>query len=68
LPQTPISKTIIAASSTTTTVSYTHEQKRIGRNPNTGAELKIKASKVPIFKAGATLKATVNNVVVPYYS
>jgi DNA-binding protein HU-beta len=33
---------------------------RIGRNPKTGAELKIKASKVPAFKAGATLKATVN--------
>jgi DNA-binding protein HU-beta len=35
---------------------------RIGRNPKTGAELKIKASKVPAFKAGATLKATVNGV------
>ncbi len=33
---------------------------RIGRNPATGAELKIKASKQPAFKAGATLKATVN--------
>ena len=33
---------------------------RVGRNPKTGAELKIKASKVPAFKAGATLKATVN--------
>ena len=33
---------------------------RIGRNPATGAELKIKASKVPAFKAGATLKAAVN--------
>jgi DNA-binding protein HU-beta len=35
---------------------------RIGRNPSTGAELKIKASKVPAFKAGATLKAAVNGV------
>lgn len=35
---------------------------RIGRNPKTGAELKIKASKVPAFKPGATLKATVNGV------
>ncbi|MGO8753836.1 MAG: HU family DNA-binding protein [Gallionellaceae bacterium] len=34
---------------------------RIGRNPATGAELKIKASKVPAFKAGATLKAAVNS-------
>lgn len=33
---------------------------RIGRNPATGAELKIKASKVPAFKAGATLKTAVN--------
>lgn len=33
---------------------------RTGRNPKTGAELKIKASKQPAFKAGATLKAVVN--------
>ena len=33
---------------------------RTGRNPKTGEELKIKASKVPAFKAGATLKAAVN--------
>ncbi|HBE89678.1 MAG TPA: integration host factor subunit alpha, partial [Candidatus Andersenbacteria bacterium] len=33
---------------------------RTGRNPTTGAELKIKASKAPAFKAGATLKAAVN--------
>ena len=35
---------------------------RMGRNPKTGAELKIKASNQPAFKAGATLKATVNGV------
>lgn len=35
---------------------------RMGRNPKTGAELKIKASKQPAFKAGARLKATVNGV------
>jgi len=35
---------------------------RIGRNPATGAELKIKASKAPAFKAGAALKAAVNSV------
>lgn len=35
---------------------------RTGRNPKTGEELKIKASKVPAFKPGATLKATVNGV------
>ncbi len=33
---------------------------RTGRNPKTGAELKIAASKVPAFKPGATLKAAVN--------
>ena len=33
---------------------------RNGRNPATGAEIKIKASKVPAFKAGATLKTVVN--------
>jgi len=35
---------------------------RVGRNPKTGAELKIKATKVPAFKVGATLKAAVNGV------
>ena len=33
---------------------------RTGRNPKTGEELKIEASKVPAFKAGTTLKAAVN--------
>lgn len=33
---------------------------RTGRNPATGAELKIAASKQPAFKPGATLKAAVN--------
>lgn len=33
---------------------------RTGRNPATGAEIKIKASKAPAFKAGATLRAAVN--------
>lgn len=35
---------------------------RNGRNPATGATIKIKASKQPAFKAGATLKAIVNGV------
>jgi DNA-binding protein HU-beta len=35
---------------------------RTGRNPATGAEIKIKAAKVPAFKAGATLKAAVNGI------
>ena len=33
---------------------------RNGRNPATGEAIKIKASKQPAFKAGATLKAAVN--------
>ena len=33
---------------------------RAGRNPQTGTAIKIKASKAPAFKAGATLKAAVN--------
>lgn len=33
---------------------------RAGRNPKTGEELKIAASKVAVFKPGAALKAAVN--------
>ena len=33
---------------------------RKGRNPQTGKEIKIKASKVPAFKAGKALKDAVN--------
>lgn len=33
---------------------------RTGRNPRTGATIKIKASKVPGFKAGKALKDSVN--------
>jgi DNA-binding protein HU-beta len=33
---------------------------RTGRNPKTGKELKIAASKVPAFKPGASLKTAVN--------
>jgi len=33
---------------------------RIGRNPQTGAEIKIAAAKVPGFKAGKGLKDAVN--------
>ena len=32
---------------------------RVGRNPQTGAALKIAAKKVPVFKAGQGLKAAV---------
>lgn len=33
---------------------------RTGRNPKTGAEIKIAASKVPAFRPGKELKDTVN--------
>jgi len=33
---------------------------RTGRNPRTGQALKIKAAKVPAFRAGAKLKAAIN--------
>ena len=33
---------------------------RIGRNPRTGAEIAIPASKAPKFRPGATLKAAVD--------
>jgi len=33
---------------------------RTGRNPQTGAEIQIKASKAPAFKAGKALKDAVN--------
>ena len=33
---------------------------RKGRNPQTGAEMKIPASKAPVFKAGKALKEVVN--------
>lgn len=33
---------------------------RTGRNPQTGEQIKIKASKVPAFKAGKQLKDSVN--------
>lgn len=33
---------------------------RTGRNPQTGAEMKIAAAKVPTFKAGSNLKELIN--------
>lgn len=33
---------------------------RTGRNPQTGAEMKIAAAKVPAFKAGTAFKALIN--------
>jgi len=34
---------------------------RMGRNPRNGKSLQINASKVPAFRAGATLKAALND-------
>lgn len=42
------------------TFSVRERSERMGRNPKTGAEIKIPAAKVPGFKAGKTLKEAVN--------
>jgi DNA-binding protein HU-beta len=42
------------------TFSVKDRAERKGRNPQTGAEITIKAAKIPSFKAGKTLKDTVN--------
>lgn len=42
------------------TFEVTKRAARTGRNPATGKEIKIKASKAPKFKAGAVLKKAVN--------
>ncbi len=42
------------------TFSVKKRKARKGINPQTGAEIKIKASKVPHFKPGAKLKKAVN--------
>lgn len=43
------------------TFSVKDRAARVGRNPQTGAEIQIKAAKVPGFKAGKALKDAVNN-------
>ena len=42
------------------TFSVRKRAARTGRNPRTGEEIKIKASKVPGFKAGNALKDAIN--------
>lgn len=42
------------------TFSVRKRAARTGRNPRTGEEIKIKASKVPAFKAGKALKDAIN--------
>lgn len=41
------------------TFSVAKRKARTGRNPQTGAEIKIKATKVPKFKSGKALKDSV---------
>ncbi|WP_448761331.1 HU family DNA-binding protein [Acinetobacter tandoii] len=43
------------------TFKITDRAARTGRNPQTGAEIQIAASKVPTFKAGKGLKDAVNS-------
>ena len=42
------------------TFAVKHRAARTGRNPQTGAEIQIKAANVPSFKAGKALKDAVN--------
>ncbi|MBR5227210.1 MAG: HU family DNA-binding protein [Clostridia bacterium] len=42
------------------TFEVRHRAARKGRNPQTKEEIKIPASKAPVFKAGKALKETVN--------
>ena len=42
------------------TFSVRDRAARMGRNPQTGQEIQIKAAKVPAFKAGKALKDAVN--------
>ncbi len=43
------------------TFAVKHRAARAGRNPQTGAEIQIKAAYVPSFKAGKALKDSVNS-------
>lgn len=43
------------------TFSVSHRAARTGRNPKTGEPIQIKASNVPRFKAGKSLKDAINN-------
>ncbi len=45
------------------TFSVKDRAARVGRNPKTGAEIQIKAAKVPNFKAGKALKDAVDEAV-----
>ena len=58
-----IAKSVKKGDSVSLTGFGTFEQRKRGartfRNPQTGAPVKTKASKVPAFRAGATLKSTI---------
>lgn len=58
-----IAKSVKKGESVSITGFGTFEQRKRGartfRNPQTGAPVKAKASKVPAFRAGATLKNTI---------
>lgn len=41
------------------TFSVSNRKARVGRNPQTGAQIKIKATRVPKFAAGKSLKQAV---------
>ncbi|HRD62609.1 MAG TPA: HU family DNA-binding protein [Nocardioides sp.] len=60
-----ITKTVAAGDKVTIPGFGTFERRersaRTGRNPQTGAEIQIAASKVPGFKAGAAFKAAVDS-------
>jgi DNA-binding protein HU-beta len=60
-----ITKTVAAGEKVTIPGFGTFERRersaRTGRNPQTGAELQIAASKVPGFKAGAAFKSAVDS-------
>ena len=60
-----ITKTVAAGEKVTIPGFGTFERRersaRTGRNPQTGAEIQIAASKVPGFKAGAAFKAAVDS-------
>lgn len=59
-----ISTTLIKGDSVTLpgfgTFEVRERSARTGRNPQTGEEMQIAASKAPAFKAGAALKRSVN--------
>lgn len=42
------------------TFNVVHREQSTGRNPRTGAEIVIKAAKLPRFKAGRALKDAIN--------